>query len=475
MSNQNKRKKKRQSHGFEWRTRYVDDERSEQVVEVNVQINRLTAHAYGLNLPRQRLFDFAEEVGQEEWIAVGHIWEGLKPCQTHPSYRSSQSFEVDRRFVEDGLPRRGTQRTIVAAIDEIVVAAKPVLLRLRCTPDQEHEIPRLLAQLRDKNPSTILCVTQSIAEGGDTVILALIDALKDDPPEEHVRVLREFRKYASFAIPELTKQVASTRTSSMRCRAARVLGVLGREAKDAVPALIATFDGARDMAQDAMSDALASIAADAVEVVPALIHSLGHGSSDIQLGVSLALGRIANASDEVVHALLAAARADNPTLRAHAASGLGQVKPALPEVIATLVEVLRDENSGARSAAADSLKNINTNAKEAVPALIVAARDADGIFVREAIEALGNFGADAKDAVNLLIEALDDKEVNIQIQAAETLKRVGPGTKQAEQAIIEALDHENSWVRSCIVDLLRSLDADVPGLEDICELGLIDA
>lgn len=409
----------RTPHGFDCRARFVDGERSEQVVEVKLQIDRLTAYAYGLKLPDQRLFDFAEPFGQEQWIEIGRVWRDSKPSQSHPN---RWSFEVDGRFFEDGLPRKGTQKSLSAATNETVTAAKPLLFRLRFPPDRMYGIPRLLARLRDRDPCTKQWVNQALAEGRHAVILALVDALADDPQRR----------------------------------------------KNAISALIIALGCDDSYFRYSTSPMLASIATEAVDVVSALIDSLEHGSSDIQHSVAVALGLVSNASDDVIPTLLGAARAENPALRAHAALGLGQVRPATADVVSMLIEGLADEDRGVRSSAAESLKNIGTDAKEAIPALIASARDADVGFLREAIEALGSFGADAKDAVNLLIEALDDKEVDV--AAAEALRRVGQGAKDAEQALIKALDHEDPLIRIHIADLLRSLDADVPDLDVTCDL-----
>jgi HEAT repeat protein len=287
-------------------------------------------------------------------------------------------------------------------------------------------------------------------------------------------------------------------------QAAAVLGLMGPEAEEAIPALVKTMHH-----QDA---GVAAAAAQAIRWIcpagnPALVSEFKKALRDRDKGLRLTAAAVLIAwrrSDkEVVDTCLellreanlpvgaSAAEVDNSKWCARvAAELLGKVEPHSPRIVSALMDELDSSN---HFAAAKSLGRIGPDAAAAIPLLIPrwmdeAARlgpsaveplarilDDESPADREkAAKALWSMGPAAKDAVPALLTALEGEKVaKVRRSILQALGSIGPQAEPAVPVLLEMVksESEDRWVAVASLGKIGvparpAIPALVPLLED---------
>ena len=180
----------------------------------------------------------------------------------------------------------------------------------------------------------------------------------------------------------------------VRKDAVLMLGRMGLEANDAVPALVAALQDDQD--------------------------------PDVRMTVAWTLCRIGE--PDAVPALAAALKDRHNDVRAQSALSLGVMGPAAQAAVPALAAALRDdEDAMVRENAARALGNIGRigfGTQETVPALSMALTDPDDGVRMVAAKALGVMGPAAQDAVPALVAALRDPGPDVRYEAAEALAAI---------------------------------------------------
>jgi HEAT repeat protein len=233
--------------------------------------------------------------------------------------------------------------------------------------------------------------------------------------------------------------------SDTRKRAAKALGDLGAKAKEAVPQLVATLNDEDEHVGEAAFDALVQIGPAAVPALRATLRDksikarqdaaavLGMIGSEAKAAIpellallkdkdagkhaAWALGRIGGPA--VITALLACSKDQDARMREQAAIGLGVLRDKPKEVIKALGEALKDKEIEVRQAAVRAWSG--PEAKDAVPDLIAALRDET--IRGDVVIALSQIGAPAIDP---LLTTLKDQDPAIRIASARALELMGP-------------------------------------------------
>jgi len=188
-----------------------------------------------------------------------------------------------------------------------------------------------------------------------------------------------------------------------RVAAIQGLGVMGADAKSAIPVLLATFTNERDP----------------------LYRPL------LRACVARALGQMGAAAKPAVLELVRALEDSNHELRVAAAQALWQIEKN-PAAIPVLIRGLRD--SLTRDKATDALGSIGPAAKAAVPYLVYSLRIMDySSSAEKAARALGQIGPAAKAAVPSLHEALHDFRPEVRRAAAEALRKIDPDATKIKE------------------------------------------
>lgn len=203
-----------------------------------------------------------------------------------------------------------------------------------------------------------LWIAQAPPRGGTTETTSgWIRALEDPDPAIRHRARWQLRAVGAQAVePLLARLRAADASTSTRVMVASTLGLIGADAKGAVPALEGLCDeGTEPELRRAAALSLGQIDGKAADrALAVLIELLGHR------------GRVAAAT----------------------AFDIGNIGPRAQAAVPALVGLLRDGDRAGRAAAAYALARIGPVAREAVPALREALQDEDPAVVRNAQEAL---------------------------------------------------------------------------------------
>ncbi|HKI18141.1 MAG TPA: HEAT repeat domain-containing protein, partial [Isosphaeraceae bacterium] len=193
-----------------------------------------------------------------------------------------------------------------------------------------------------------------------------------------------------------------------RQAAARALGILGPDAKPAVPALARAASDADSSVRSSAIRALGAIGPEAKEAVPALVRAASDADKSVRLSAIRALGAIGPGAREAIPVLVrAASDADTSVCYYGIAALAGIGRPAVPQ----LIQLLGSPRDDVSDWAVWYLGTIGPDASDAVPALIreYEARRKSPSYPRHqlwTIQTLGRIGPGAKEAVPLVAEAL---------------------------------------------------------------------
>jgi len=185
---------------------------------------------------------------------------------------------------------------------------------------------------------------------------------------------------------------------SFQIRAAKELKEMGREGRNAVPALARVLQHDNGTLRISAAKALESMGQDAKDAVPALVNALQDENGTVRIHAAKALGSIGSDAKAAVPAL---------------------TRDAVP----ALINAITDGRLSVKRYAMEALGNIGPGAKVAVPALVQALTDESGLLRRYAVRALGDIGPDAKAAVPALTNLLDDR--SLKYEAEKALKKIG--------------------------------------------------
>jgi HEAT repeat protein len=169
-----------------------------------------------------------------------------------------------------------------------------------------------------------------------------------------------------------------------RSQAAFILGHIGPEAKETVPALAALLKDKEGIVRVNAALALFKLGSDAREAVPELTDALKDEVPLVRMDATLALFKLGEHSKSAIPALLAAMREErnrpvivvfHKSIRQQALAAIGRVGAGAQEVVPDIVAVLQDKEEGMRRSAASALKDIGPSARAAVPQLLLALKD----------------------------------------------------------------------------------------------------
>jgi HEAT repeat protein len=236
---------------------------------------------------------------------------------------------------------------------------------------------------------------------------------------EIARALAGGRPKAAVGVPWLIEALDD---EPVRHLAAKALGDMGPEAKDAVPALLKASRVDDDLTRFPVAEALWKITRDAPTAVALLTESLKDG-------VFL------------------------PT-RMDAASLLAEIGPASQPAAPSLVGMLGCGNEEAARVAAHALSAIG---KKAVP-LVVASLSSSNPSQRQfALHALGRIGLQEPDALSAVISALRDDAWLVRLTAANTLGAAAVETQEIVSALRAATCDPHPFVRTAAAGALDVL------------------
>jgi HEAT repeat protein len=370
-------------------------------------------------------------------------------------------------------------------------------------PKDPSALPLLLAALTNsklvqKNPETAVYVrnTAAVALGGlgakaKEAIPALVDAVKKADAEELRRTLEPGKakgrrhvfesgamqalwRIGKPAVPALVP-LLKDKEPAVRWQAAVILGGIGPDAREALPALQSALENERDVFAVVAAAALAhvQIGGDPKKPIAKVIELLGSDEAAIRESAAAVLEAFGRQAAPAVEKLTALLDDDDEMVRAQALETLRAIGPAARKAVPALSKRLSDADAEVRAGAVRALRALGPHAAPAVPELIKALAS-DDLTVREgSVEALQAIGPAAKDAVPELTRLLGAKVANPThlLPALRALAAIGPDAKGAAPALLQLLDDKDTELRLAVLDTLGSLGAATP--EVIVRLQLI--
>jgi HEAT repeat protein len=401
----------------------------------------------------------------------------------------------------------------------LMISALP---EIACTQSKPTEQNAVTSGARQGNPprggTGVASVTLTSADDGEVMIT--LNPCKGETPGNVLGIseqLETARRVAGF-VAKLRDPAPKTRAC-----AARQLGYLGAEAKDALPHIIKRMrEEEHAGASVNVSEALWSIGPDTKLTIDEWLESLHAVDADVRLYAAFALGYYRPhpaRQKEIVRALANATRDRDRTVRWMAVQGLVRLGPSASEAMTELLVILLDEKSPLRHRAATALGNIGPQAEIVAPQLLkvlyttedftlyistkialgrigpaaivpllkkdfdqtkalrildvlqhlapngvqllVEALSMKNKEVRaKALDIVWHFGPAAAPAVPLMIKELKDSDKDLREKAAMALSMLGPTAKASAPALLKALRDKESIVQCYAAQALGGLGAD---------------
>ncbi len=338
-------------------------------------------------------------------------------------------------------------------------------------PLPKEIVPGLIDALesppQENEPEEAALARVEIAEilgrfGADALpaVPALIDALKKTTIESFVKYLQTqtkkesraaaetptmaaLRKIGKPAVPALT-QALDPDTPFQCWMAARILGGIGPDAAEAVPALQKVFDSSVEQLQvdfltvTACGPALYKLGADPAPIVAKIVELLKLANTETRLYTAYSLSLFGRKAGSAAIAMVPLLEDENEEVRSEAISALKAFGPASKDAVPALAAKLADPKI--RPDALAVLSGLGPFAAEATPALINSLGDKDEAFRRDVIAAIKAIGPGARAAVPELIKLIKAVDPREYLLAIEALGRIGADAKTAIPALIAALN-----------------------------------
>lgn len=245
-------------------------------------------------------------------------------------------------------------------------------------------IPALLLGLKDRSPDVRRAVAYFLLESfpatDGRISAAFRDALADDDRKVRHFALQSVKRMPpeaiALAVPKLAGLLDSSREEPInRAEAARLLGKLQAEAREALPALIKT--ATTDLSEKVRAPALYSVTriAPAGQALPILVQTLENDKdSGVRLVAISGLARMGPEAASAAGSLAAALEDHDEKIRRAASDALAELAEAAVQPVASQLE---SADPRTRELALFTLGRLGPLAKPALPAIEKRTKDED--------------------------------------------------------------------------------------------------
>jgi HEAT repeat protein len=250
-------------------------------------------------------------------------------------------------------------------------------------------------------------------------------ALASADPAVETKAFAALKEGGKTAVPVLTELlVAKGADAKVRWKAADLLGQVGADASEAIPALLAALKDSDPHVRAVVAKSLGGVVPkeSCGEAVEALAAMLKDGSEP---AAARAISRFGANGAAALPALLEAMKDPDSTVRWEAGRAVGKIGAAAKSAVPALVEQMKDEVSLVREHAAEALGDIGPEAKDGVPALIAILKDPVARVRRDAARSLGQIGPAAKPALEAARGLLKDEDMEVRAAAEKTVRILG--------------------------------------------------
>jgi HEAT repeat protein len=233
-----------------------------------------------------------------------------------------------------------------------------------------------------------------------------------------------------------------------------LLGEIGPQAKDAIPALKKTLQSLDVAVVTSAAAALWLIDKQTTESVPALERFLHRGNLTDGPILCDTISTIGPAAAPLTRYVVKLLKSGDWDVQWAAADALGAIVPSDPETIGVLIDFLGHDSNLVAGSSVAALAKVGV---KAVPALIEATKSGSARQREFAADALGRIGPPAKDAIETLKKLLKSEHRPCQIWSAIALGKIDSSPDVVPVLIEALLEDESSSVRQQAANALGKI------------------
>jgi HEAT repeat protein len=306
-------------------------------------------------------------------------------------------------------------------------------------------------------------VEQALAQLGEASVAPLIRALRAADPLHRMELERALARVGKPAVKPLVKELAERR-SGVREDAVSALGLMGTEARPAIPELQKMLKDPDRHVRISAALALYRLTGQVGASIRVLVGAIQDEQSTA-FSALMALWEMGSDAAPAVDAV-AKSLAKKPPRKGNAA------QPEIPSKEDLALEAAN--RSRDRCTAIDVLGVMGASvANKSVLFLIAAISDDDKRVRWTTADALGKLGDAAKAAVPALMQLLKDPDKNVRLAAARAIARIAPASAEAQATVMPWLEDNDAGSRIAACSLLAHSDAlsekTVPALIELLE------
>ncbi len=327
---------------------------------------------------------------------------------------------VDKLILQLGAPEIPVRREAAFQLNRLGTAAKPALAALiKALDDDDKQVWSLAI--------SVIAVLGPEAREAIPVLLKSLETRQ--PAGRRARDARQTLMRASYAlarigpasIPPLIEALRQE-DAGLRAGAARALGLLGAEAREAIPLLVNNLADAREPVRDETVMALGLIGP---EAGPALVAALADGDARRRAGAAQALAQIAPPFRDAGAAIeQALGQESDATVRSALLTALPKLGVEPARSLAALLPAVVGDDEALRHAALNAVLAERGLRAVAVAKLTPMLKDPNPVVRERAARALGRFGPDATPALRALMDAA--RAANGAPAFADAFAQIGP-------------------------------------------------
>jgi HEAT repeat protein len=346
-----------------------------------------------------------------------------------------------------------TRRDAAYQLGKIGAAAKPAVPALvRALRDQDKQVWTLaltaLAELGPDAKEAMPALIESLGGGGNAGNPGMGRrggggrGRGGDRTQRLMRTAYALSRIGPEAISPLIA-VLGVDDPDARASAARALGGMGPQAKEAIPALVTNLAYNDSTVRQESVDALALIGSESLAPVRKALASETAAQRASAALVLAQLGASAQAAEPELVALLASEK--DPTVRAATLTAMAKVSADPAKAMPALVAAVGDDSEAIRHAAINAIGGTKALRRVAAAPLAAQLKSENAATRQRAAQALGRLGPDAVDVLPALLDAT--RAAKGEAAFAGALAQIGPAALNAVVAALkESPPAESAWI-----------------------------
>jgi HEAT repeat protein len=340
-----------------------------------------------------------------------------------------------RALLQMGPAAREVLPAILKAIKDPHIRSEALVVIGRLGNDAKDGVPALIEALADRflrGPAAI--ALGQIGPAATPAIPALIDCFDD--PSTITHTTEALARIGPAAIEPLLKGLAN-KNAQVSMQSANTLGKFGAKPVAALAKIVA--EGNRSASWLA-AHALSLIGPDAKDARPELLAALKVDNPALRRAATRALCRIDPLHAEVFPVLVKLIDDADISNRFEVIRSLGELGPRARDALPALTAVLKDGPATLQFPSAEAIARIDPRSPLPLPVFQEALKSPDPFPRAEAWRTLGRLGQWSERVLGQVAEGLGDKEVFVRQEAYGVLVGVLPLVKEVPAEVILACE-----------------------------------